>query len=287
MVTLAVSTWHANPALLHEQISNYNIAFDGDIVHMVNINSNFISKFWSDASTKGIDFRKFDNLHFVEIPKATYGAGVAHAFFYAVQEALKRRIDFEYIYWHTSADLLVRRGINKFIRKFDVGFSKSIGQRLEYKTECIGVELVVLPDAVESVAVTSICKDPYIASALRAMGGDRLYKSRSEGSFFARDIFFELMYPLVSNISIREMYNPQNPYPIEEYLFAQCVEFFCERNNVRRTEHVILTSKNERQRVTIKEIDEVLARGNKFGVKRFDNNLLSPERDYIRKLIST
>lgn len=286
MVTLAISTWHANPKLLKEQIINYNAAFSGEIVHMININSDFSAKFWTEANSLGIDFQEFGNVYFTERPARTYYAGVAHAFFLAVQDAIRRKISFDYIYWHTASDLMVKPGMNRFIRKFDIGFAKTKGQLLEYEMDENGVELAVLPQMVDSAWKRSITKDRHVGAALRAMGASRLHKSRSEGCFFSRDVFFEIMYPLISNISIREMNSPENPYPIEEYMFAQCVEFFCERNAVRRTEHVIVTSKNEKQRASIEDIESILEIPNKFGIKRFESDISSPEREYIRKTLT-
>lgn len=286
MVTLAVSTWHANPELLREQILNYNSGFSDNIIHMININSDFTEKFWADANRLSVDFHEIGNVYFTERPCRTYYGGVAHAFFTSVQDAIRENIKFDYIYWHTASDLLVKPGMDRYIRKFDVGFTKTRGQPLEYQTGEGNIEFPVMPQMADSAWKKAISNDQYAGATLRAMGADKLYHSRSEGCFFSRDIFFEIMYLLISNISIREMNRPEAPYPIEEYMFAQCVEFFCARNTVRRANHVIVTSRNERQRASIEDINAILETPNKFGVKRFDFDLASPEREYIRKLMN-
>ena len=74
-------------------------------------------------------------------------------------------------------------------------------------------------------------------------------------------------------------------YPIEEYLWSVCVEKFVARHKVRRARHVIMTSRNEKQRASIEDMAEVRANPNLFGIKRFGGLLDDPVRVHARQLL--
>jgi hypothetical protein len=282
MTTLAIATWHAKPQLLEEQILHYNASFDGDVTHLININADYKDSFWDEANNLGVNFSKYKNVIFFENPVRTYYAGVAHAFLIGVQEALRRKINFDYIYWHTSSDLLIKPGLGEFIRRFDIGFGKSNGVPFQYRKDHRGEVLPKFDIDSPSDWLTAISEHHQITPALQAMGMDRLHKSRCEGSFFSREVFFEMIYPLTSNISVKEMSSPPKPYPMEEYIFAQCVEFFCKRHEIRRTSHVVMTSRAPKNYATLEEIKLVISNSEQFGVKRFSIDLFSPERTFVR-----
>lgn len=286
MQTLAVSTWHEAPHLLLEQVNNYNAAFEGKVIHLININRDYQKNFWADAERKNINFDKVENVFFIEPPAKTFYCGVAHAYLIMVQYAMKMNFKFDYIYFHTSSDLLVKRGIDTHIRNHDIGFGKAGYFEIKYRTDHRGHVLLDFGQENLDPQLSSISLDPAFARVTQATGMEKLYKSRSEGCFFSRETFFEVMFPLTSNMSAWEMQSIPKPYPIEEYLFAQCVEFFCDRHNVRRTAHVIETSRSEKFMASISEIDDVISRPDKFGIKRFDMNLDSEPRQHIRRSLN-
>jgi len=286
MTTLAIATWHARPQLLEEQIVSYNAAFEDDVVHLINVNADFHDSFWREARDLQVDFKKYSNLYFLETPVRTYYAGVAHAFFIAVQEAIRLNINFDYIYWHTSSDLLIKKGIANYIRNFDVGFGKSHGVDLGYKVDHRGYLLPNFDHPDPSAWLKAISEDPQIAQVLKAMNLPKLHKSRCEGSFFSRQVFFELMYPLTMHVSVSSMASPPKAYPLEEYIFAQCVEFFCQRNVVKRAPHVVSTSAAPKNIATIAEIEKSFKSADKFGIKRFTNELNSDERNLVREYLN-
>ncbi|MFC7706491.1 hypothetical protein ACFQXB_20225 [Plastorhodobacter daqingensis] len=285
MTVLAVSTWHKRPDLLVEQINSYSVALDGDVVHMINVNTDFEEEFWRDAESLGIDFSKCGNVYFAERPMRTCYGGVAHAFFNGVLEAQRRNLKFDYVYWHTSSDVMIKPGAMRHIRRYDLGFKSSAGRIFHIETS-EGRDRVVFPDAPESRWLRAISADPKSARTLASMGMPRLYKMRSEGSFFRRDIFFEIMYPLLANMSMHEMPSePKDAYPIEEYLFAHCVEFFCQRNSVRRAHNLVFTSRSADKIISPDEVEQVLLSEDLFAVKRLSSDLDAPDRLLARKTL--
>lgn len=285
MAILAVTNWHNHPHLLRDQIKTYNAAFDNDVHHVVNINANFTQKFWDDAKNLSVDFTDFSNLHFSDPAVITRQMGIAQAYFSAVMFALRENIKFDYVYFHTSSDLMIKKGANEYIRKFDLGFGKAAGRPFEYKVLDNGRSAVVIPGATDTIFYYPILHHEVLPAFLKAVGLPKFYKSRAEGCFFKREVFFEVMYPLLAHMSILDMERMENPYPIEEYLFAQCVEMFCARNDCKRARHLVSTSTNEKQMATIEEIDAAMANGDIFGIKRFQPKLDAPERVYARQLL--
>ncbi|AXC49276.1 hypothetical protein DRW48_05880 [Paracoccus suum] len=287
MSTLAISVWHERPALLAAQIENYNRCFGDPLTHMININAEFADRFWAEARKRGIDFDAYGNVLFVERPVRTYYAGLGHAIFYAVQEALRRGVPFRHVYFHTSTDLLVKPGLGAHIAAHDVGLAPSKGPEIRFRPDHRGVDLVNFAVPQTEVWAQNITLDPRFATAMQAMGATRLHKMRADGCFFSREAFFEIAYPLVANISIADMAAPPRRYPVEEYGLAQAVEFFCARNpGIRRTTQVILTMRGERNAVTIAGIDQARADPLRFGIKKFPADPDAPERQYVREILA-
>jgi hypothetical protein len=286
MPILCVPNWHSRPDLLLQQILSYNIAFDDDIVHVINVNSNFSSFFWEDSQKKEIDFFSLNNVYFVDPPVETKKHSIVQAYFGGVIFALKRNINFDYIYFHTASDIMIKRGAGIHVRQFDVGFGSSRPSKFTYEPLQDGGVAVKVAGASGSTQLAAIAHDRKIPTFLRSLGSDAWYKSRAEGCFFRRDVFFEIMYPLVTNFGMDYMTALDPAYPIEEYLWAQSVEFFCARHKVRRTRHMVTTSHNERNHVSIIEMDTALRDPNVFGIKRFTQVANSPEREYARKLLA-
>ncbi|WP_207537705.1 hypothetical protein [Sabulicella rubraurantiaca] len=283
MTILVISNWHERPDLLLQQVENYNIAFDGDLIHYVNISANFAESFERSRVRAGIDFAKIGNLHFLDPAVPTKWGKVAHAYFQAVLKALADGRRFDYVYFHTPADLIIKRGVAHHIRNYDFGLGKSWRMQATFETrdgqEFIDTETTpAFRDAIRA--------DPTLAPMLRTLGMDSLYKSRSEGCFFRTDLFFEIMYPLLAHKSLVDMRDMEMVYPIEEYLIAVCVEFFCKERKLRRARHVVLTSKTQNQIATEAEMQDVLADPQLFGIKRFAPALDDPLRAHARQLLT-
>lgn len=127
--------------------------------------------------------------------------------------------------------------------------------------------------------------DPMLAPMLRALGMDTLHKSRAEGCFFRADLFFEIMDPLLAHRSLADMRDMTMVNPIEESLFAICVEFYCKKHTLRRARHVVAMSKTEKQ-IAMEEMQQVLADPQLFGIKRFLPSLDDPLRVRARQLVA-
>lgn len=283
MTILVVSNWHEKPELLVEQVRNYNSAFDGDLLHYVNLNAELEESFWKDSASKSIDFSEFSNLSFLRPAVPTAWGRVAHAYLRAVLAAMKDGRKFDYIYFHTSADLLLKRGVNRHIRNHDIGLGEAWRAKAVFR-EVGGREAVEAASA--KGFEEAIRADPILPQMLRGMEVGHLYKSRAEGSFFRAELFFEIMFPLLSFRSVTEMGSMEKAYPLEEYLFTTCVEFFCARHRVRRARHLVLTSRAPRELATPEDLEAVLADPGLFGLKRFSPALNDPLRVRARQLLA-
>ncbi|MCW8086203.1 hypothetical protein [Sabulicella glaciei] len=283
MTILVVSNWHERPDLLLDQVENYNIAFDGDVLHYVNINAGCAASFEESRSQAGIDLAGIGNLHFLNPAIPTQWGKVAHAYFQAVLAAMADGRRFDYVYFHTSSDLLIKPGIARHIRDHDLGLGKPWKTPATFETRD-GQEFIDAETTPEFY--DAIRADPLLAPMLRAMRMDSLHKSRAEGCFFRADLFFELVYPLLAHRSLADMRDMAAIYPIEEYAFSICVEFLCGKRTLRRAKHVIATSETEEQIATEEEMQQVLADPQLFGIKRFLPSLDDPLRVRARQLVA-
>lgn len=279
MTILCVTNWHQYPDRLVEQLHNYNAACEGDVIHYVNVNAHFADKFFAAAAKKSIDFSAIPNLRFVEPPVPTRWASIMHAYFQAVLQAMRDGVAFDYVYFHTSADLIVKPGLNRHIRQFDIGFGRS--WNIPFTME--GGRMVF--EATDNPQLQAIATDPIVPVFLRDSGFSGLHKCRAEGCFFRRALFFEVLFPLLTHWSLQQMATLEHVYPQEEYLFATCVEQYCLRYKVKRCRHAIMTSKNEQQQATLEDMAEVQRQKHIFGIKRFAQNIDTPARSHALSLV--
>ena len=293
---LAVTNWHADPACLIQQLESYNIAFDDDVFHIVNINTELAERFWKDAEVQGVSPRTaVPNVAFVEPGVRTAWASVMQSLLAGVQHAIRQNIDFDYVFWHTSADLMIKRDANLHVRNFHIGYADydwGVGGSDPYplsyaKNDEFGDHIALDPtEPALEWFVEAMAKDPRAAGFYRDLGLDTLYKSRCEGSFFRRDLFFEIVYPLLLHVSLRDMEALDPVYPMEEFLLAQCVEFYCARNEkVRRTSHLVMTPEREDQYVTETDLQIAMEDTRIFGIKRFIEDPRAPIRALARKML--
>jgi hypothetical protein len=295
---LAVTNWHADPACLMQQIESYNIAFNNDIYHIVNINTDYAERFWMDAEVQGVSPRTaFHNVSFVEPGVKTAWGSVMQALLAGVRQALRQHIDFDYVLWHTSADLMLKRDANLHIRNYQIGhadFDWGVGgsESFELKYTTVGKgegeESIALDPSDPSLElfVDAVAADRRLPAFYRSLGLQELYKSRCEGSFFRRDVFFEIVFPMLLEVSIRDMEALDPIYPMEEFLLAQCVEFFCARNpGILRTSHIVMTPEREDQYVTEEDIAIAMEDSRIFGIKRFIEDPYAPIRAYARQTL--
>ncbi len=293
---LAVTNWHADPACLIQQLESYNIAFDNDVFHIVNINADLAERFWMDAEVQGISPRTaVPNVAFVEPSIKTEWCSVTQALLAGVQCAIRQNIDFDYVLWHTSADLMIKRGANLHVRNFHIGhadYDWGVGGSdpypLTYAKRRDGSEYIAL-DPVEpalELFVEAMAKDGNAAGFYRSVGLDTLYKSRCEGSFFRRDLFFEIVYPMLLHFNLRDMEAIDPVYPMEEFLLAQCVEYYCARNErVRRTSHLVMTPEREDQYVNEQDLKIAMEDTRIFAIKRFIEDPRAKIRALARKML--
>jgi hypothetical protein len=293
---LAVTNWHADPACLIQQIESYNIAFNDDVYHIVNVNADCAERFWMDADVQGVSPRTaFHNVSFVEPGVKTAWGSVTQSLVAGVRQALREQIDFDYVLWHTSADLMLKRDANLHIRNYQIGYADfdwgkggSESFELKYVTDDQGRESIALDrdDPSLELFVDAVAADSRLPAFYRSLGLKELYKSRCEGSFFRRDVFFEVIFPMLLDFNISDMEALDPIYPMEEFLLAQCVEFFCARNpEILRTSHIVMTPEREDQFVTEADIAIAMEDSRIFGIKRFTEDPHSAIRGYARRTL--
>jgi hypothetical protein len=281
MTILAVTNAHERPDLLYDQLENYNVSFDGDVIHGVNINAALAPKFEQEREKLDIDFSKLGNVFFVTPAVETKRFGVLQAYMITVMEAMRLNKRFDYILFHTSADLMVRHLANRYVKRFDLGVGAS--GNIRFRDEAGNLTF----DQVNPFWREQVAADPRLHRLASQLGTDVLHKSRQEGSFFKSSMFFEMFFPLLSFRSTEEMLNIDPIYPAEEFVFSLCTEAFCQRHDVRRTQHLIYTSPSAKQIATVEEIDAVRLSSQQWGVKRFPPNRASEQREYVRKILSS
>jgi hypothetical protein len=293
---LAVTNWHADPACLIQQLESYNVAFDDDVFHIVNINADHAERFWMDAEVQGVSPRSaVPNVLFVEPGVKTAWASVTQALLAGVQCAIRHNIDFDYVLWHTSADLMIKRGANLHLRNFHIGYADydwgvggSDPYPLTYAKSADGREHIALDPTEPALEwfVDAMARDDKAARFYHDVGLDTLYKSRCEGSFFRRDLFFEIIYPMLLHFSLRDMEALDPVYPMEEFLLAQCVEYYCARNDkVRRTSHLVMTPEREDQYVNEEDLRIAFEDTRIFAIKRFIEDPHANIRALARKML--
>jgi hypothetical protein len=222
-VILAVSNAHDRPDLLAAQICNYNAAMNGNVIHAVNINSKFENQFWQSASELKIDFQAFGNVIFNSPAVQTGYGSILHAYLQTIMRALQRDLKFDYVYFHTPADLLIRRDVDVYISSFDFGFSDAYEYPFDEEhhfTLHHGKDRWVGPMSLNSG----------LFRFLNSLGHPIAHRVRTEGAFFKRQIFFEVVYPLLLSNGIEYFAQAPEPYPFEETELASCVEFFKKRH---------------------------------------------------------
>lgn len=169
MTILCVSTASGDANLLRQQILTYNKCFDGDVFHIVHLSNEFNDRLDVNPIIKK-SILDLGNIHLFNRVKTAYGV-IFHAMLQCVFEAIRLGVQFDYVLFHTSSDLMVGSGVNKYIRKFDIGAAKPhfmarngfwYDKAVNYKKS----ELL-----------------------LTALDSDKRYKARAEGCFFRRDIF--------------------------------------------------------------------------------------------------
>ncbi|WP_424135843.1 hypothetical protein [Roseomonas chloroacetimidivorans] len=276
MITLVVSNAHDAPDHLLEQAANYHWAFRGNLVQLVNINANTQERFWKEAQRDQVDFTSVPSLRFLPEPIGTEWGRIFHAFLGGIGFALRSGIAFDYVYFHTASDLLLKQGIDAYLPNYDLGFGKSHAMKQDMSASQASIS------DFWSDAVTG---NPRYMRFIRSLGQDASYKARAEGCFFSRQVFFEMIFPLMLTTSCEDLASMPQPYPHEEFELASLVEAYCRGRQVRRCPNVVVTAKRESQLATTEDIDAIIATPDRWGIKRFPIGQNDGTRLYVRQIM--
>ncbi|WP_444882619.1 hypothetical protein [Microbulbifer sp. PSTR4-B] len=259
-----MSTASANPELLMQQILTYNHCFNGDLFHLIHVSTEFEGALTGKSGKKNSILEQ-ENVYLFNCVDTRRGM-IFHAMLQCVLEAVRIGVKFEYIYFHTSSDLLVKNDLDVYIKNFDVGATRPhiLSENDHWYEKII--------DNKKSI------------SLLNAMNIDRRLKVRSEGCFFRREIFFEMIYPLLTHLGSTNIAEVAN-YPVEEVELSWAVEFYCARNTVKRTGGVVKNLVGRNRVASVEDIDSVASEDGVFGLKRFSSNRFDAARARVFELL--
>lgn len=257
MTILCVSTASADPILLRQQLVCYNHCFSGNVFHVIHV-SKELDESLSEAERELIN--SLGNVHLFTRVTTKHGM-IFHAMLQGVLEALRIGISFDYVYFHTSSDLLVKNGIDEYIRQFDVGATSPY----------------LLTD--RDYWFGRVTKSLRSSEFLAVLGQKNRMKVRAEGTFFKKEIFFEIIYPFLTYFGSVD-FNSIADYPVEEVEFSWCIEFYCSRNKVRRAKGLIKTLGGFEDYAGKNEIDRVREQDGIYGLKRFRRDRYDCSREY-------
>ena len=260
MSILCVSTASGSPELLRQQILNYNRCMNERLVHVIHVSEEFNSYLNSNLSVKK-SILQSGNVYLFTRVKTKFGM-IFHAMLQGVFEALKNNLKFDYVYFHTSSDLLFKKDLDLYINNFDVGSARAhILSENDYWYER------VVSSKVSSELMASL--------ELR----NRL-KVRSEGCFFRREIFFEMIFPILTHLGTTDIERVPN-YPVEEVEFAWAIESYCEKNKVDRVANVVRNLVGQKRVATVDDINAAEREHGVFGMKRFSSERFDVARKFL------
>ncbi|WP_226645097.1 hypothetical protein [Microbulbifer variabilis] len=260
MTVLCVSTASGDANLLRQQILTYNKCFDNDIFHAIHLSEEFNEYLYVNPSERKL-LLDIGNVHLFNRVKTAYGV-IFHAMLQSVLEALRIGVKFDYVFFHTSSDLMVKRGANKYIRMYDIGAAKP---------HFLNSNGIWYEKAINFKKADAL---------LSSLGSDKRYKARAEGCFFKREIFFELIYPLLTHYGSIE-FNDLARHPVEEVEFAWAIEFFCARNSIKRVDNLVKTLVGRKRIALLEDVESVAREDGVFGLKRFSSDRFDAARSYI------
>jgi hypothetical protein len=264
---------NGSPQQIYEQTVAYTAAMNGNCHHVIHVSRDAVQK---GAMDKGhprvgdLPNVTLNDRHYFSKTPSILGIHVMNMEF-----ALRRGLDFDYVYLHTASDLPYRPNLDQHIAAHDFGMAPS---RTVDVTKTSGWTPAVVDHRPIRELVSFFGVDAPI------------YTTRTEGFFCRRELFFEIMWYAKVHIPFERENIWRGSYPYEEYVLPTVVEHILGPRDLKRTRHAVLTTTSDsrfslgtRERVTEQEIPILESlESSVFAFKFAPNEMDSPVRQWIR-----
>lgn len=270
---LISSMYHQSGFQAVEQILNYNLFFKGNAIQVVHISKNSppsLKESILERCSLLIDYGLLLlNPEQIETFPGTVMFQHISNLNYANQKA-----KFDFVYIHTSGDLICRGNPSEYIAHKKYGFS--------------------------SFRLQESANWPHKKKALESslFSGDDLYFGRAEGAFFKADFYNTVLNELENSPEFKRLLNPSYAWPIEEVIFStKAVKFGIQpfgRNIIitKEVQHVneqgYEAAKNHGLNTVNKnDLESLIKNPDKgvMGIKWFSTNPNDPARLYLKSIL--
>lgn len=189
---------HEKPEIVIDQIENANRYLPGAWI-VLHLHRKFAweppKKFQLGSQKPTVDFTQYERVLVNPISHRTEWGNLHHAhnsnFKYAAT-----KLDFDYFLLHSSSDLFVRKGVEEYIKNWDMGVS-------------------VLPPQHSWGAPFMAEGDPVFQKIMEDAKAKELWTSQVEGTFYRKEIFQKI----VETIERHHTFDPSKPYIHEELYY--------------------------------------------------------------------
>jgi len=189
---------HEKPEIVIDQIENVHRYLPGAQI-VLHLHRKFAwevpKRFQIGRAKPTVDFTQYEGVIVNPVSHRTEWGNLHHAhnsnFKYAAT-----KIDFDYFLLHSSSDLFVRRGVEDFISKWDMGVS-------------------VIPPQHDWGAPLMAEGDPVFQKIMKEAGASELWTSQVEGTFYRKELFAEM----VRIIENHHTFDASKPYIHEEFYY--------------------------------------------------------------------
>lgn len=276
-LVLVSTTIHDRPDLFDRQRRNYDWALEGAARHVVHV-----ARKGREAVLAGLPAAPSVtvNPRVAETVHSNNFLGHVANFRHAVAEG----IPFDVFLIHTGNDLICRPGLLGAIGRWDLGFGRAwpIQPAREYWQD-------------------RLAADPRLAAHSRRHGVEGpVLKAHTDGAFFPRAIFAELLEEMFGGLPDEALGPAATPYPPQEFWMPCAVQTLVGRHGLRlgrNAIHVLERSRGAGAPVTPEEVEAVragrleeLARTYRpeevFGLKYFSRALDDPARAAVDAIMA-
>lgn len=263
---------HRRPDLILEQIKNY-LTFGGEeFLHILHPSQEGRSKF----SGIGDELSNLADVHLCDESWSTSWS-CAMAAYLSCTKKLESFDDFDYVYLHTDADLLIKKGLPQWIKTHEMGFKAN-----KYYANSAWIHS------------GSLNSDSAYLNLREYLGikDDDVLLGRQEGAFYKREIWSEIV-EILKKFFPREYFSSTNKlWPIEESVIPTVAKHitrdFPASSNLIYTKEVMFPGgrENDQNCLTVEDINDLRlnAESSFFGAKWFSQKIDDSARGFLKSL---
>lgn len=266
---------HRRPDLVLEQIRNYLIFGGPEFFHILHPSQEGRSQFSNirDQLLGVVDIHLCD-----ESWKTSWSCGMAA--YLSCTKKLESLGEFDYVYLHTDADLLIKKGLLRWIKSHEIGFNASKHH-----------------DISSWFHFDSLKADSVYLDLRRYLGikDDEILYGRQEGVFFKKELWFEIVVILRKFFSCEYFSNATLLWPLEESVIPTVAKFITQ--GYPSSSNVIYTKKcqfsdgrdNDKNCLNLDDIKSIRLNSDQsfFGAKWFSQNTDDSARKFLDSLLIT